>query len=307
MHEEPRFAFLASCLAELARLALRRYCVVPSGGRSVALCFNYLALTRADGHHGLGSGYSAPRPACPARWRGFGRRKFSIAVPARSTKDSGMQKLITCDVDGHQPSRSSSPKHTGDGYASRTATTPETPISRTTLLQKGLGGGETRVGSPHAKADVEGFNQIQVMMQYQGAFVWHVGGRRRSGRTKPSIVRRIREDSSQSNGEWGAQNHCNMHKPTMLAEILGIAERQCPRIHLSERAVRGHELCSGLAPSVFTQRPEGGRARGRGWPRRVIAVGLAAPPVDVTTSARPQIDSSAREGVSPSNVQTHIG
>lgn len=170
--------------------------------------------------------------------------------------------------------------------------TAETPtISRTTLLQNGFGLVESlRVAGPRTpKPTAEGYSpDFQVCLPYHGAFVWHVGDD--DVVADPNRVLFVAGGegfrlSQPVHGGYG-ELIVSMH-PTLLAELLGVAERQLPRHPLFRERSRSADLrLQRLGAECFHRSAHGGweGLAGEEWLVAFVRSSLAAPPVDATIS-----------------------
>ena len=170
--------------------------------------------------------------------------------------------------------------------------TTDTPtISRTTLLQNGFGLVESlRVAGPRTPKPKEGYSpDFQVCLPYHGAFVWHVGGDDVVADPNRVLFVAGGEGFRLSQPVHGgyAELIVTMH-PTLLAEILGIAERQLPTHPLFHERSRSADLRLQRlgAECLHRSAREGWEGlAGEEWLVAFLRSSLAAPPVDATISS----------------------
>ena len=172
-------------------------------------------------------------------------------------------------------------------------TAPDTPaISRTTLLQNGFGLVESlRVAGPRTpRPTSEGYSpDFQVCLPYHGAFVWHVGADDVVADPNRVLFVAGGEGFRLSQPVHGgyAELIVTMH-PTLLAEILGIAERQLPTHPLFRERSRSADLrLQRLGAECFHRSAREGwdGLAGEEWIVAFLRSSLAAPPVDATISS----------------------
>ena len=172
-------------------------------------------------------------------------------------------------------------------------TTLETPaIARTTLLQNAFGLVESlRVAGPRTpKPESEGYSpDFQVCLPYHGAFVWHVGGD--DVVADPNRVLFVAGGEgfrlSQPVPGGYAELIVTMHPP-LLAEILGVVERQLPTHPLFRERSRSADLrLQRLGAECFHRGVREGwdGLAAEEWLVAFLRSSLAAPPVDGTISS----------------------